>query len=127
LLPGEHVRVHVRYAAEIERDRTLVPPGRAAFEFAHHSHAARDDVWALISAWQAAGQAARTFAYTEQMQLLERVLRLWDKVPDAAERLGADQATVLELAAEAALACGEPDRGARFVKAALGLLDERAH
>jgi len=127
LLPGEHSRLHARYAEEIERDRALVPPGRAAFEIAHHWHAAGNDVWALISAWEAAAQAAKTFAYTERIQLLERVLTLWHKVPDAAERLGADQATVLELASEAALACGELERGTRFVNAALDLLDERAH
>jgi len=126
LLPGEHVRLHARFAEEIERDHRLVPPGRSAFEIAHHWFAARDDLWALISAWEAAAQAAKTFAYTEQIQLLERVLTLWDKVPDAAERLGADHAAVLELAAEAALACGELERGTKFVTAALEQLDERA-
>ncbi|MEV5412949.1 AAA family ATPase [Thermopolyspora sp. NPDC052614] len=126
LLPGEHIRLHARFAEEIERDRGLVPPGRAAFEIAHHWYSARDDVWALIAAWEAAGEAAKTFAYTEQIQLLERVLTLWDKVPDAAERLGTDHAGVLDLASEAALACGELERGIKFVNAALGLLDEGA-
>ncbi|MFI6506350.1 AAA family ATPase [Streptosporangium sp. NPDC050855] len=126
LLPGEYVRLHARFAEEIGRDRTLVPHGRAAIEIAHHWYAARDDLWALISAWEAAGKAARSFAYNEMMQLLERVLTLWSKVPDAAERIGVDHTTVLEHAAEAASACGEADRGTKFVMAALNELDERA-
>lgn len=126
LLPGEHGRLHARYAEEISRDRTLVPSGRAAIEIAHHWYSARDDLWALISAWEAAGKAAKTFAYNEKMQLLERVLALWSKVPDASARIGVDHTTVLEQASEAANSCGEIDRGMKFVKAALAELDEKA-
>ncbi|WP_184712168.1 helix-turn-helix transcriptional regulator [Streptosporangium saharense] len=126
LLPGEHVRLHARFAEEIGRDRTLVPMGRAAIEIAHHWYSARDDLWALISAWEAADKAAKTFAYNEKMQLLERVLTLWNKVPDASSRIGVDHTTVLEQASEAAHACGELDRGMKFVKAALDELDEEA-
>ncbi|WP_306461854.1 ATP-binding protein [Spongiactinospora gelatinilytica] len=126
LLPGEHTRMHSRFAEEIERDRTLVPPGRAAIEIAHHWYSARDDLWALISAWEAAGKAAKAFAYTEQLQLLERVLALWEKVPDAAERIGADHTHVLDLASGAALASGELERGVKFVKAALRELSEES-
>jgi DNA-binding CsgD family transcriptional regulator/tetratricopeptide (TPR) repeat protein len=124
LLPGERQRLHSRYAEEISRDRTLVPPGRAAVELAHHWYGARDDLWALISAWEAAQKSFRAFAYTEAIQLLERVLMLWDQVPDAAERIGADHTAVLERASEAARASGELDRGVKFVKAALDELDE---
>ncbi|MFG3441056.1 ATP-binding protein [Nonomuraea sp. NPDC047897] len=124
LLPGERQRLHARYAEEISRDRTLVPPGRAAVELAHHWYGARDDLWALISAWEAARKSFHAFAYTEAIPLLERVLMLWDRVPDAAERIGADHTTVLERAGEAARASGELDRGVKFVKAALSELDE---
>lgn len=124
LLPGEHQRLHSRYAEEISRDRKLVPPGRAAVELAHHWYGARNDLWALISAWEAAQKSFVAFAYTEAIPLLERVLMLWDRVPDAAERIGADHTAVLERASEAALAGGELDRGIKFVKAALSQLDE---
>ncbi|MEW9530457.1 AAA family ATPase [Microbispora sp. NPDC049125] len=124
LLPGEHARMHARYAEEIDRDRTMVPPGRAAIEIAHHWFSARNDLWALISAWEAAEKAAKSFAYTEQIQLLERVLTLWDKVPDAAERIGADHCTVLERASEAAYVGGDMERSLKFVKGALAELDE---
>ncbi|MBT2231593.1 AAA family ATPase [Nonomuraea sp. NEAU-A123] len=124
LLPGESQRLHARYAEEISRDRKLVPPGRAAVELAHHWYGARNDLWALISAWEAAQKSFVAFAYTEAIPLLERVLMLWDRVPDAAERIGADHTAVLERASEAAHAGGELDRGIKFVKAALSELDE---
>ncbi|MFI6321208.1 ATP-binding protein [Nonomuraea sp. NPDC050556] len=124
LLPGEHQRLHARYAEAISANKHLVPPGRAAVELAHHWHSARDDLWALISAWEAAVKSFGAFAYTEAIPLLERVLMLWDKVPDAAERIGSDHTHVLEKAAAAAHAGGEVDRGMKFVKAALSELDE---
>ncbi|GAA3793679.1 LuxR family transcriptional regulator [Sphaerisporangium flaviroseum] len=127
MLPGEHNRIHARFAEEIDRDRRLVPPGRAAIEIAHHWYSARDHLWALISAWEASAKAAKAFAYTEQIQLLERVLSLWDRVPDAAERIGVDHTTVLEQASEAAVITGETDRGLKFVKGALAELDETTH
>ncbi|MEV7965698.1 AAA family ATPase [Sphaerisporangium sp. NPDC088356] len=126
MLPGEHNRIHARFAEEIDRDRRLVPHGRAAIEIAHHWFSARDHLWALISAWEASAKAANAFAYTEQMQLLERVLSLWDRVPDASERIGVDHTTVLELASEAAVISGDTDRGLKFVKGALAELDETA-
>ncbi|MDP4501157.1 helix-turn-helix transcriptional regulator [Nonomuraea turcica] len=124
LLPGEHQRLHARFAEEISKDRTLVPMGRAPVELAHHWYGARNDLWALISAWEAAQKSFKAFAYTEAVPLLERVLMLWDRVPDAAERIGADHTAVLERAAEAANAGGEVDKGMKFVKAALSELDE---
>ncbi|WP_276615377.1 ATP-binding protein [Nonomuraea basaltis] len=124
LLPGEHQRLHARYAEEISKDRTLVPMGRAPVELAHHWYGARNDLWALISAWEAAQKSFKAFAYTESVPLLERVLMLWDRVPGAAERIGADHTAVLERAAEAANAGGEVDKGMKFVKAALSELDE---
>lgn len=124
LLPGEYQRLHARYAEEISKDRTLVPPGRAAVELAHHWYGARNDVEALVAAWQAAKKSFKAFAYTEAVPLLERVLTLWDRVPDAGERIGADHTAVLEKAAAAAQAGGEVDRAVKFVRAALSALDE---
>lgn len=126
LLPGEHQRLHARYAEEISRDRNLVPPGRAAVELAHHWYGARNDEWALISAWEAARKSMKALAYAEAIPLLERVLMLWDKVPEAAERIGSDHTHVLEKAAYAAANSAEVDRGTKFVKAALAELDEEA-
>jgi ATP/maltotriose-dependent transcriptional regulator MalT len=126
LLPGEHGRLHSRFAEAIEADPSLVPPGRAAIEMAHHWHAAHDSVWALIGAWQAAAQAGRAVAPAERLSLLARVLELWDQVPDAAERIGADHVRVLEEATCAAQEAGEFERGIALASSALKELDPSA-
>jgi DNA-binding CsgD family transcriptional regulator len=123
LLPGEHGRLHGRFAEAIDADPTLVPPGRAAIEMAHHWHSAHDPIWALIGAWQAAAQAGRAVAPAERLSLLSRVLELWDQVPDAAERIGADHARVLAEAVGAAMDVGEYGRGIALADAALRELD----
>jgi DNA-binding CsgD family transcriptional regulator len=123
LLPGEHGRLHSRFAEAIDADHALVPPGRAAIEMAHHWHSAHDAVWALIAAWQAAAQAGRAVAAAERLSLLARVLELWDQVPDAAERIGAEHTRVLEEATEAAHDGGEFERGIALATSALKELD----
>jgi DNA-binding CsgD family transcriptional regulator len=125
LLPGEHGRIHRTYAEALERDPELCGqggPGSSA-ALALHWHSAHDNDRALSAAWRAAGESAGALAYSEQVQMLERVLELWDRVEDAAERTGHDQVGVLEIAIEAAHACGEADRGLAFVRAALAELD----
>jgi DNA-binding CsgD family transcriptional regulator len=123
LLPGEHGRLHARFAQAIDADHSLVPPGRAAIEMAHHWYSAHDVTWALSSAWQAAAQAGKAVAHAERLTLLARVLELWDQVPDAAERIGTQHARVLEEAAQAADDAGKPERGIAFASAALKELD----
>jgi DNA-binding CsgD family transcriptional regulator/tetratricopeptide (TPR) repeat protein len=115
--------VHSRFAEVIAADPALVTPGRAPGEQARHWHAARDMPRALVSAWQAAGQARRALAYAEQLAMLSRVLELWDQVPDAAERIGADHVAVLEEAVRAAELAGEDDRGITLAQAALREVD----
>ena len=119
LLPGEQGQVHRRFAEAIAADPALVMPGRAPGEQAWHWYAAHDTTRALTGAWQAAGQAAGALAYAEQLAMLSRVLELWDRVPDAAQRIGADHAAVLEAAAQAAAPAGEDDRGITLAQAAL--------
>ncbi len=126
LLPGEHSRLHNRFAEAIDANPALVPPGRAAIEMAHHWYWAHDSTWALISAWQASAQAGRAVGPAERLDLVARVLELWDRVPDAAERIGADHARVLEDAAAAADDADEYDRASAFATAALRELDPAA-
>ena len=102
LLPGERTRLHTRFAEVLGSDAALVAPGRGLIEQAHHWYYAHDTAWALVSAWQAAAAAGHALAHAEQLTLLARVLELWDKVPDAAERIGASHLVVLEQAAAAA-------------------------
>jgi ATP/maltotriose-dependent transcriptional regulator MalT len=123
LLPGEHGRLHSRFAEAIDADHTRVPPGRAAIEMAHHWHSAHDSAWALTGAWRAAAQAGRAVAPAERLTLLARVLELWDQVPDAAGRIDADHARVLEEAISAAHDAGEFERGIALATSALKELD----
>ncbi|MFB4288162.1 helix-turn-helix transcriptional regulator [Nonomuraea sp. ATR24] len=126
LLPGEHTRLHTRYAEAISRDLSMLPAPRGAIELAHHWHAARDNTWALISAWGAAAAARTATAFDEQLRMLSRVLELWDRVPDAAERIGAPHAEVLRLTSVAAYQAGEFERGAALASAALEEIDRQA-
>ncbi|HEU5157025.1 MAG TPA: AAA family ATPase [Streptosporangiaceae bacterium] len=119
LLPGEHTRLHTRYAEALESDPSLVPSGQAAVELAHHWYSAHDATWALTSAWRAAEESRRSVAYAEALRMLSRVLELWDRVPDAAERIGHDHSTVLERAAAMADHAGESERGVKLATAAL--------
>jgi ATP/maltotriose-dependent transcriptional regulator MalT len=126
LLPGEHARLHACYADAIEADPGLVPIGRAPAEIAHHWHAAHDYPRALVAAKRAAEDAGRRYAYAEQTRLLERVLALWEQVPDAAERLGIEHLDLLELTALSAIDSGEHMRALSLTRAALTDIDAEA-
>jgi DNA-binding CsgD family transcriptional regulator/tetratricopeptide (TPR) repeat protein len=131
LLPGERTRLHTRFAEILDSDASLVAPDRLLIEQAHHWYHAHDMTWALISAWQAAAQAGHTLAYAEQLSLLARVLELWEKVPDAAEQIGASHLTVLETAARAAKHAEDGDRSTAdrsisYASAALKEIDRSA-
>ena len=129
LLPGERGQVHRRFAEAIAADPTLVMAGgrvQAAVEQAYHWYAAHDSTRALVSAWQAASQADRSLAYAEQLAMLSRVLELWEQVPDAAQRIGADHIAVLEESVRAAQQAGENDRGIMLAQAGLREIDTAA-
>ncbi|MGI8868333.1 MAG: helix-turn-helix transcriptional regulator [Mycobacteriales bacterium] len=122
-LPGEQVAMHRALAEAIEADPTVVPQGRASIEVAYHwDHAHVLDL-ALRAAWAASADAAASFAYAEQLDLIERVLALWAQVPDAAERIGEDEARVLSDASEAALNAGDAHRALAYASRALAELD----
>jgi DNA-binding CsgD family transcriptional regulator/tetratricopeptide (TPR) repeat protein len=119
LLPGERVRIHREYATALAADHGLAPPCRAAAEIAAHWQAAGEHAQALDAAWAAASAAGDALAAAERLAMLERVLTLWPKVPDAAVRLGRDRLDVLEEAARAALDAGAAGRGAGLATEAL--------
>jgi DNA-binding CsgD family transcriptional regulator len=123
VLPGERTRWHAWLAEALAADPSLVPPGRAVIEQAHHWYAAHNPARALESAWQAAALAGQAVAYAEKLTMLARILELWDTLPGAAQRIGASHLSVLESAVEAALAAGEDERGIGFAAAALTEID----
>jgi DNA-binding NarL/FixJ family response regulator len=113
VLPGERADLHRRFAGALRADH-----GSDA-ELSHHLAGAGDGPGAVAAAWTAALRARRALAYAEEQELLERVLRWWDTVPDAAALVGADRVAVLERAAHAALRAGEPARAEELVSAGL--------
>jgi DNA-binding CsgD family transcriptional regulator len=124
LLPGEHSAVHTRFARAIDADPGLVAQGRSEVEKAHHWYSAHNTTGALTGSWRASVQASNTVAHAERLMLLDRVLELWEQVPDAAAQIGADHVRVLEEAAAAARDAGGLQRGLSLVELALTELDE---
>jgi DNA-binding CsgD family transcriptional regulator/tetratricopeptide (TPR) repeat protein len=126
LLPGENSQLHTRFADAIGADPSLVLPGRAMIELAHHAYAAHDMPEALVAAWRAAQEAGQGLALAEEASLLSRVLELWDKVPDAARRIGADHVAVLAQAARSAADAWDQERAVALAGAALKEVDAAA-
>ncbi|GII94942.1 helix-turn-helix transcriptional regulator [Sinosporangium siamense] len=123
LLPAELRALHRTYAEHLESDSRLSTGPRPMAELATHWSRAHGDERALPAAWAAASEAAAAAAYGESLHMLEMVLDLWHRVPDAAERTGVDRTAVLELAVESAFACGELDTGLAHIEEALAILD----
>jgi ATP/maltotriose-dependent transcriptional regulator MalT len=126
VLPGEKTRLHIRLAEALAADPSLVPPGRAVIEQAHHWHAAHDTRRALASAWRAADAAGQSLAHAEKLAMLARILELWPTVPDAAQVIGASHVSVLEASVGAAADAGENELGIGFATAALKEIDPAA-
>ena len=124
LLPGERARAERAFAEALEAGPALDVDGMVQVRLALHWRGANEPERALRAAWAAAADAADRFAVAEQLQMLEQVLDLWDRVPAAAEDTGTDRVGVTELAADAARWAGEPDRGLALVEAALGEVGE---
>lgn len=128
LLPGPHARLHLRFAHLIDAHPDSVPFDRRAAEQAHHYNAAQELPSALEAAWWAAVRAGDTLAYGEELGMLERVLALWDRVPDARERVqGRTRAEVGSRAAGAALEAGLGRRAVELADEALATLPEDDH
>jgi DNA-binding CsgD family transcriptional regulator/tetratricopeptide (TPR) repeat protein len=118
LLPGARVRLHAAVAAHL----AAVPSAGTAAERAYHARESNDLPVALAASLEAAEQARRVGAPAEQLQHLETALALWPVVPDAAERTGRDQVSLLVDAAAAARRGGELQRATALLRAALDAL-----
>ena len=125
LLPGERVRLHAALATALEAGvEAGVPPATSAARRAHHWSEAGDQQRALAASVQAAAAAEQVYGFAEAQLQLERVLSLWDRVPDAAERAGMDRGSLLSRCAEAAYAAGDTARAAQLVRQAMPLVDQ---
>lgn len=150
LLPTERTQLHTRLAEVL---RTNPSQSMYATELACHAAAAGDIPVALTAYWSAvvgasvatggtstAAEVSGTSAETctgpaasssvsapERVAYLEQVLALWDRVPNAAVRLGVAKVAVLEQLTESAMASGAIESGIAAADAALELIDSTAN
>ncbi|MDN5932794.1 MAG: AAA family ATPase, partial [Pseudonocardia sp.] len=124
LLPGERSRLHAAFAALLADPSAPDEPGRAAM-LAHHALAAHDLPTALAASVRAAREADEREAPAELMVHAERALELWSAVPDAESVAGAPEYRLTQLAAWAASATGDPERGTALGRRALELAERR--
>jgi ATP/maltotriose-dependent transcriptional regulator MalT len=122
LLPGERAELHRALARALEQSGTGSAQRAAAI--AHHYAVAGDQPAALAASVRAGCAAMDVQAYPEGAALFERALELWDRVPDAAELTGTDEAQVLERAAACNFYIDELPRSVTLARRALELLDE---
>jgi len=125
LLPTERVSIHGAIADALEREPALSPGGELALsgEIAHHAMAAHDVSRALIASLEAVVVAERAYAYAEAEVHLDRILEIWPRVPDAADRVGMDRPELLARAARVAASAGHQKRGVTLALDALAELD----
>jgi DNA-binding CsgD family transcriptional regulator len=118
-LPGAHVRYHATYAQAIEADPTLVRPGSAPSELAHHWYGAHDQERAFAACLAAAEVSELRYAFAEAQSFLERALELWSRVTDPVGVAGGDYADLLLRTSIAAYDAGELERALALTEAAL--------
>ncbi|WP_433755218.1 helix-turn-helix transcriptional regulator [Nocardia sp. CA-135398] len=121
MLPVERKRLHTKLSQVLLAEDAMRAGNQRMSELAHHAYAAGDMPLALVASWGAATEYEG--AQGERVRQLDRVLELWDRVPDAATLIGADRLTVLERIVEACFHGGIVERGVAAAGAALDLLD----
>jgi predicted ATPase len=119
LLPGEREDLHARLARELASSGAAAPA-----ELAPHWAAAGRSAEALATSVEAARQAEAAFGLAEALAHLERALRLWDAVPDAAELVQVDLAGLCFSAAEAAWNTGAAPRAVELAQRAIELVGD---
>src|SRR3954454_16805247 len=127
LLPGERNEMNRTIAdAMQERAASGQPNAQWLAGIAHHYAAAGDQPAALAASVRAATAADAVHAHGEAAALLDRVLQLWNHVPEAEALAGADRITIMRRAADAYLGAGDHSRPEALLRKALELVDEQA-
>ncbi|MGZ4534855.1 MAG: helix-turn-helix transcriptional regulator [Nocardioidaceae bacterium] len=118
LFPGRQTTLHGRWARVLTQADHIPVPARATALAVHFSESG-DAANALAACLRAAGEARRIGAYPEQAGWLDRAVRFWPRVSDAANRTGVVLAQLQAQAAEAWWRTGELARAEALVDAAL--------
>jgi DNA-binding CsgD family transcriptional regulator/tetratricopeptide (TPR) repeat protein len=114
LLPGEREEQHERLAERLAGSAAASPA-----ELAPHWAAAGRTKEALVASVAAAREAEDVYGLAEALAHLERAIRLWHVVPDAAEVVEADVAELCARAAELAWTTGAASRAVELVQQAI--------
>ncbi|NEA31239.1 AAA family ATPase [Streptomyces sp. SID13031] len=125
LLPGETIELHRRYAEVLTA--TALDDSRTwkSAAIARHWLAAREPARAFDAAWSACRSKDEQIGVDEELQMLEMVLDLWNRVDKPSDKAGASRLDVLELAAGAACWACESARGLVLVEEAFKELTEQ--
>ncbi|GAB3748759.1 ATP-binding protein [Nocardiopsis nanhaiensis] len=123
LLPGQRVRAHRCYTEVLGAGVPGLSRAETVAQLSRHAYAAHDHPRALTAAWEAADHAAASAAHPEHLELLERVLELWELVPDAADRLDVSHDELLLEVCRAAQVAGSLRRAVDHATEALAELD----
>ena len=127
LLPGERTEMHGALAGALEERIEGGERGaHVTAQAAHHWAAAGNQPRGLAAAVRAALAAERVNAFSEAQALFERVLSLWERVPEPEELAGIDEFELLRHAAVAADQAGDPTRQEALLRRALQLVDAEA-
>jgi DNA-binding CsgD family transcriptional regulator/tetratricopeptide (TPR) repeat protein len=119
ILPGEREELHARLAEELARN------GAAAAELAPHWAVAGRAPEAIAASVEAARQAQAVFGLAEAHAHLERVIGLWESVPDPVALVGLDLPDVCSWAAELASQAGAAPRAVELMQRAISLVDDQ--
>lgn len=122
LLPGERTRFHARFAEALEATSGAEP---VAAEVSHHWMLARDFARAFPATVRAMEQAHAAFAYSTEAQLGERLLELWDHVPDARNVVGRSRSELMRRTASALRNAGWTDRAVAMVDEVFAIPEPR--
>lgn len=125
LLPTERTRLHAGYADALDdragahaADAGLADAGLLALH-----RAAAGNIAAALPAALRAGRMAARLGLSDAVTHLDRVMRWWPSVPEAASLTGMSHAELLCLAAEPVATAGDPERAQSLLQQALELIN----
>ena len=111
LLPADRLHWHRRWAFELEADESSPDRAFGWLAVAHHWERTGDAGRAFSATLDAVEIATSAGASSELAAVLQRLLRLWSQVPDAAGRAGSNQDQLLDDTIDALIQADEWSAG----------------